>query len=43
MQHGELLPQSENFQSRVSPATEEDPDYGWDGEEDCWQELHSAT
>jgi hypothetical protein len=43
MQHGELLPEGEDFQSGVSPTTEEDPDYGWEGEEYCEQKLHSAT
>ena len=43
MKHGELLPESEDFQCGVNPTTEEDPDYRWEGEDDCGQELHSAT
>jgi hypothetical protein len=43
MQHCELLPEGEDFQSGVSPTTEEDPDDGWKSEDDCGQKLHSAT
>jgi len=31
MKHGELLPESEDFQCGVNPTTEEDPDYRWSG------------
>jgi hypothetical protein len=43
MQHGELLPEGKDFQSSVSPTTKKDPDYRGEGEDNCGQELHSAT
>jgi hypothetical protein len=42
-EHGNLLPEGEDFKSRVASAAEEDADHGEDGEDEFCHEITLVT